>query len=295
MNKYTLQFVVLLSLISYTLTTHAGVRSYAVSIEQSDWTINKQSRLICELEHSIPGFGRASFVTEASKQLNLTFNLDMLRLPALYGSAQVYSVPPKWMRGAQQKRLGNMDLRKQYDADLPEDIAWNMLTELEKGFWPTIYYKDWANSSDHVSVALNASNFADEYNAFNFCVSNLLPFSFDDIAYTVLSYEADSSELTDYSQKRLDMIGEYLKEDIELDLVLIDSYTDSYGADWLNEQLSVRRAEEVKNYFASMGVDQSRIEITGHGEERHASSNNNDADRLKNRRVVIRMSKSSRS
>lgn len=41
-----------------------------------------------------------------------------------------------------------------------------------------------------------------------------------------------------------------------------------------------------------MGVDSNRIEVTGHGEKRHISPNDNAIEREQNRRVVIRMSKS---
>lgn len=269
----------------------ANVRHYNVDVEASVWSITKQTRLSCELSHPIPGYGIASFATQASKQLNLEFNLDMLRLPSRYDVADVYSVPPKWMRGAQQRKLGQMDLRKQYAGELPADTAWDMLTELEKGFWPTIYYRDWLNTQDAVAVSLNASNFKTQYNDFNRCVANLLPYTFQDIAYTVLGYKKNSAELTDYSQRRLSMIGEYLKEDLDLALVLVDGYSDSYGGPWLNEQLSVKRANEIRDFFASMGIDNERIEITGHGEKRHVAPNDTALDREKNRRVIIQMNK----
>jgi outer membrane protein OmpA-like peptidoglycan-associated protein len=74
--------------------------------------------------------------------------------------------------------------------------------------------------------------------------------------------------------------------------VLVDGYSDSYGGDWLNEQLSIKRANEIKDYIAGMGVDSNRIEVTGHGEKRHVSPNDNAIEREQNRRVVIRMNKS---
>lgn len=270
----------------------AGMRTYSAAVETSTWEVSQQTKLVCELEHTIPGYGKAAFLTEASKQLNLEFTLDMVRLPSRFDMADVYSVPPKWMTGVMQRKLGSMDIRKQYDADLPSPIAWDMLTELEKGFWPTIHYQDWLNSKDSVSVSLNASNFTPQYHQFSSCVDSLLRFSFDDIAYTILAYRKNSSELTQYSKRRLDMIGEYLKEDFDLQLVLVDGYTDSYGGSWLNEQLSIKRASEIKDLFTSMGVDPDRIEVTGHGEKRHTSPNDNTLEREKNRRVVIRMSKS---
>lgn len=290
-KQFTFCFSVL-SLILLAVNAQAGVRNYSVDVESSAWALSQQTRLVCELSHAIPGYGVATFMSEASKQLNVEFNLNMLRLPNHYDVADVYSMPPKWMQGAQQRKIGQMDLRKQYQGDLPQDTAWQMLTELEKGFWPTIHYRDWLNSNDSVAVSLNASNFKNQYDDFSRCIANLLPFTFEDISYTVLAYRKNSAELTQYSQRRLDMIGEYLKEDLELELVLVDGYSDSYGGDWLNEQLSTKRANEIKDYFAGMGVNSNRIEVTGHGEKRHVSPNDNSIEREKNRRVIIRMNKS---
>lgn len=280
-----------LIILSIPMLATANMRTYQASLDESRWQISEQTRLKCSLSHDIPGYGEAMFTTEASKQLNLEFELDMLRLPNRYDVATVYSVPPKWMPGAIQKTIGQMDIRRQYNGDMPEVPAWEMLTELEKGFTPTIFYQDWNNRRDQVAVSLNASNFKQVYTEFSRCVSSLLPYSFEDIAYTVLSYRKNSANLTKYSQRRLDMIGEYLKEDTDLELVLLDGYTDSFGGSWLNEQLSIKRANEIQDYFASQGVDTSRIEVTGHGEKRHISPNDSEISREKNRRVVVRLSK----
>lgn len=274
-----------------TCLASASIRQYAATIETSQWAVDDGSRLQCTLSHTIPGYGEALFTSMASKQLNMEFELDMLRLPKTYGVAGVYSVPPKWYPGGVRRVIADMDIRKQFNGDLPEKAAWTMLSELEKGFWPTLYYQDWYNDYDRVSVGLNASNFAEPYTRFVNCVSNLLPYSFEDIAYSVLTYEFGGINLTKYSQKRLAMIGEYLKEDTDLELVLLDGYTDSYGGRSINKQVSIRRAVEIKDYFRQLGVDPRRIEVTGHGERRHIAPNTNELSRAKNRRVVIRMAK----
>lgn len=273
------------------INSAASLRQYSAKVENSDWQLIDQTRLQCTLSHKLPGYGEALFSSFASKQLNMEFELDMLRLPKSYGVAAVYSVPPKWMPGQVQRTIADMTIRKQYNGDLPEQAAWTMLSELEKGFWPTIYYQDWYNQYDKVAVALNASNFAVPYVQFAECVANLLPYSFQDIAYTVLTYQFNNTKLTKYSEKRLAMIAEYLKEDTDLELVLLDGYTDSFGGRAINKQISVRRAVEIKTFLSSMGVAPERIEVTGHGERRHAAPNINESTRAKNRRVVIRMSK----
>lgn len=269
----------------------ATLRHYQENVNNSQWSVTSQTRLLCELSHHIPGYGTASFTSEASKQLNMEFYLDMFRLPLRYDTATVYSVPPRWMPGAQKKTIAKMDLRKQYDMDLPAESAWQMLTELEKGFWQTIFYQDWLNPQDAIAVSLNAGQFQDAYYAFSRCIANLLPYRFEDIAYSVLEYKINSAELSKYSQRRLEMIGEYLKEDLDLHLVLLDGYTDSYGGSWHNEQLSIRRANQVRDYFTALGVNSERVEVVGHGEKRHSYPNDTRLDRAKNRRVVVRLEK----
>ncbi|MFA3789780.1 OmpA family protein [Aliiglaciecola sp. SL4] len=277
--------------LTLSFASQASLRHYAAPVEDSQWQVSQKSRLQCTLSHQLPGYGEAAFYSSASKQLNMEFELQMLRLPNTYSVASVYSVPPKWMPGQMQREIAQMPIRKQYNSDLPQKAAWTMLSELEKGFWPTLYYQDWYSDFDRIAVGLNASNFAKPYVEFAECVANLLPFAFEDIAYTVLSYNSNSTDLTKYSKKRLQMIGDYLKEDTDLELVLLDGYSDSYGGRWNNEQLSIRRAEEIKAYFTEMGVDPDRIEVTGHGERRHAAANTNKMSRAKNRRVIIRMAK----
>jgi outer membrane protein OmpA-like peptidoglycan-associated protein len=289
-NK-VITFILCGVLVSVSVNTSSALRQYNAKVENSDWQLKDESRLRCTLSHKLPGYGEAMFSSFASKQLNMEFELDMLLLPKSYGVAAVYSVPPKWMPGHVQRTIADMSIRKQYNGDLPEQAAWTMLTELEKGFWPTIYYQDWYNQFDRVAVALNASNFVMPYEKFALCVANLLPYSFQDIAHTVLTYHFNNTNLTKYSQKRLAMIGEYLKQDTDLELVLLDGYTDSFGARAINKEISVQRAEEIKAFLSAMGVSPERIEITGHGERRHIATNTNASTRAKNRRVVIRMSK----
>ncbi|MDZ7902061.1 MAG: hypothetical protein U5L01_05740 [Rheinheimera sp.] len=58
----------------------------------SIWTVKTATPLRCELGHTIPNFGEALFVSEANKELNLLFRLQMTRLPDDYSLAQVLSV-----------------------------------------------------------------------------------------------------------------------------------------------------------------------------------------------------------
>ena len=67
--------------------------------------------------------------------------------------------------------------------------------------------------------------------------------------------------------------------------VRIEGHTDSVGSDSYNQKLSERRAESVRAYLISKGIDGSRMEAEGVGEARPVEPNETRDGREKNRRV----------
>ncbi|MFC7669944.1 OmpA family protein [Hymenobacter humi] len=68
----------------------------------------------------------------------------------------------------------------------------------------------------------------------------------------------------------------------------ITGHADSRGTDEYNQGLSERRAEAVKRYFTSRGVDASRIITEGKGESEPAAPNTSPANMSRNRRVEFK-------
>ena len=272
-------------------SANAALRSYGAAESNAIWNTPEASRLSCQLEHNIPRFGKARFLATASKDKQLHFTLDMLIKPEGYDVADVLSVPPIWKAGNPARSLFDANLLKQFDTELDSKASWLLLTELEKGNVPTFYYQDWHNSQDKIKVELSSVNFRRNYLSFLECRDALLPFSFDDIAYTVMRYESNSSELTRDSKKRLEKIGLYLENDPNIDSVVINAYTDSYGGRYINQQLSEKRADAIKSYMTEKGIAAEKIVTQGFGEKRHVATNNTIIGRGKNRRVVIQIEK----
>ena len=64
-------------------------------------------------------------------------------------------------------------------------------------------------------------------------------------------------------------------------------HTDSVGSDAYNQRLSLRRAEAVKAYIVSKGVDAARVYTEGKGESQPIADNTTAEGRAKNRRVTV--------
>ncbi len=69
----------------------------------------------------------------------------------------------------------------------------------------------------------------------------------------------------------------------------VSGYTDSIGSDGINQRLSERRANAVKKYLVSKGIDANRISTVGYGENSPVATNATPAGRAENRRAEIRI------
>lgn len=69
--------------------------------------------------------------------------------------------------------------------------------------------------------------------------------------------------------------------------VLIEGFTDDIGSRSINQQLSEKRAEAVKQALVASGVEPERILTRGYGEDYPIANNNTEAGRLQNRRVEV--------
>jgi len=74
---------------------------------------------------------------------------------------------------------------------------------------------------------------------------------------------------------------------INLEVIIAVGHTDSIGSDAYNQKLSVRRAEAVKAYLVSKGIEKNRIYTEGKGEKQPVADNKTKEGRTKNRRVEI--------
>ncbi len=99
-------------------------------------------------------------------------------------------------------------------------------------------------------------------------------------------FDFDKSVLKPAGKGKLDDLAGKIRG-VNLEVVIAIGHTDSIGSDAYNQKLSVRRAESVKAYLVSKGVEPNRIYTEGKGEKQPVASNKTKEGRQKNRRVEI--------
>ena len=103
-----------------------------------------------------------------------------------------------------------------------------------------------------------------------------------------VEFATASSTLTEGSRPVLDGVADDLKIH-PLVQVELQGHTDSQGADVYNFDLSQSRADSVRNYLMSRGVQGSRLVAKGYGETQPIADNATAAGRAENRRVVMKV------
>ena len=282
-----MRIILLLAGLTLCTTAWAQPRAYIASLEQSLWRLTADSAIECRLEHPIPSFGTGAFISKAGKKIDLVFALSPLRAQPRTQTASLVSQPPQWQPGRGAYNLSRVTFYQQFDAMVEQQAAWVMLDELSQGRWPTFYFDDWYRKGQLTSVGLSSVNFRARYSAFLDCQANLLPYSFEDIAFSVLTYVNNADRLTEHSSQRLAMIAEFVKADPDINKVEINTYTDSFGTAYHNKELSEKRAKAIKAYFLELGLPEDSISLEGHGERRPIADNRSSEGRDVNRRVVI--------
>src|SRR3954471_19388772 len=99
-------------------------------------------------------------------------------------------------------------------------------------------------------------------------------------------FDFDKSVLKPEGKAKLDDLTSKI-QGINLEVIIAVGHTDSVGTDTYNQKLSVRRAEAVKAYLVSKGIEKNRVYTEGKGERQPVAANTTAEGRAKNRRVEI--------
>jgi OOP family OmpA-OmpF porin len=114
-------------------------------------------------------------------------------------------------------------------------------------------------------------------------IKKTVGFAAKNILFVTASYQLRST-----SFKGLNDVVKIMQDNPAMKLA-IDGHTDNVGKEDYNQTLSENRANAVKNYFISKGIDESRITAQGHGLTKPIADNKTAAGRQLNRRVEMKL------
>ena len=99
-------------------------------------------------------------------------------------------------------------------------------------------------------------------------------------AHDAATIEPDSASL-------LEEIADVLKTRTEIAKMEIQGHTDNTGSPVYNQRLSQQRADAVRDALLKLGIDGSRMEAKGYGQDKPLVPNVSPANRARNRRVQL--------
>ena len=110
------------------------------------------------------------------------------------------------------------------------------------------------------------------------------------ISFDRLYFKTSSSELTDESKNQLTNIALILKA-FPNAAIKLGGYTDNTGSADNNLQLSGERAKVAQTALIAAGIEASRVEAEGYGQEHPIASNDSPEGRAQNRRIDLRVTR----
>ena len=108
-----------------------------------------------------------------------------------------------------------------------------------------------------------------------------------------ITFDAGKATIKKSSNKTLDEAAQVLSQFKSL-RVEVQGHTDDQGPDDTNMTLSQARADSVKEYLVTKGVEADRVDAKGYGETVPVGDNKKGAGRAQNRRIEFKILGSSR-
>jgi outer membrane protein OmpA-like peptidoglycan-associated protein len=110
------------------------------------------------------------------------------------------------------------------------------------------------------------------------------------LTFDRLEFETASATLRPSSQAQLRNIAEILRCYPNVNLKF-GGYTDNVGDPASNQRLSQARAENTRQGIIRQGIDGSRLEAEGYGEQHPVATNDTEEGRQRNRRIDVRVTR----
>lgn len=133
----------------------------------------------------------------------------------------------------------------------------------------------------------NTTNAPNKKNIFNQILNNKNTTDTEEsITFYDINFIKGKSVILAKSRGALKYIYELMNEHPSLE-IMIEGHTDNVGDEIALIDLSLQRAEAIRDYLVHRGIAQSRMQVSGKGATDPVSRNTSEYGREKNRRVEI--------
>lgn len=273
----------LVSSLSFADITHLD---FASPIGEEQWRMSG-SQLRCGLSLAIPNYGVGYFEQYATKDPHFilrTWEQVQRAIPAL-----VLASPPAWKEGRNFMVAKSSIKPGEYGVFLSRAPALKLMYFLSQGYDANFNYRN--EQGFTTTIILSPIHFQKVYAKYQRCISNLLPFNYNDVKESVFHFASDSRMLTDEDKVQLHRIAQYVAADNQVETVKVVGYADDSGRKGYNNAISEYRAKAIQRYLISLGVPKTKMQVTWVGSQQPIARNDTDEGRQANRRVVVNVYK----
>lgn len=261
--------------------------TFQTRVENVEWKV-EGDQFECRLSQPIADFGSGEFVRRAGEQA--TFRLKMRERWMSPGAAILLAAAAPWQPGESDINLGTLHVGSgEVPFNSNQEQAGRLLTGLMEGRSPLVRHRT-LQGRDRLEVRLLPVKFNQAYNDYLKCTAGLLPVNFDQIRRTQLGFPG-GTVLEASARAKIDIVLEYMKADPSINRIQLDGHSDNGNNRLTNREQSRRRALAVEEYLKSRGIPEEQIVVRFHGERYPLVKNNSAANRAKNRRVTMTLSR----
>jgi outer membrane protein OmpA-like peptidoglycan-associated protein len=104
----------------------------------------------------------------------------------------------------------------------------------------------------------------------------------------VINFPSGSAQIPRESMSMLEQAASAIKSAPAGTVLEIGGYTDNRGNSAANQRLSQQRAEAVRRFLTSKGVNSDAVVAKGYGDSNPIASNDTEEGRIKNRRIEFK-------
>ncbi|NLY12147.1 MAG: OmpA family protein [Gammaproteobacteria bacterium] len=275
------------SILASLLATPALALTFQTPLEHVEWTV-EGDRFECRLAQPVKGFGQGEFVRRAGE--SPIFKLQAQEAWLSRGSATLLAAAAPWRANQGDIHLGIVLVGSDGNAlQASQQQAGRLLSALLEGRGPLIRHR--TGQGEALEVRILPAHFSDAYERYLACTAGLLPYNYEQLKQTRISFKDSNMVLTESAKGRLQAIVDYLKEDATVNQIELDGHSDSWGDRLSNREVSRRRALTVKAFLVEQGVPEEQIVVRFHGESYPLKPNTSAANRALNRRVNVTLTR----